>query len=283
MRNLNVKKFLSLVAVLELVNCALIGYLGYWREWYWAAVQARHLHDFWVLLGKFTIVVTLICAIYGVSQYLCNYLALEYRRRLTKKWFKKEKDRSYASGLYIEGYQQRIQEDCLTYPMIGISVGVSIFRNIIIFITFSYLIIHQIGALYLLLPCLYAILSTWAGYSVAKPLINLNYINQVLEAKFRQTLGRKDYAKTHRNNTNLFRATKRLSYFQSFYDQFSVIVPIIMLSYLYFSNGITFGVLMQGNAAIAEIITCLSIIINSYNDINRWLSAQRRLKELEVI
>jgi ABC-type uncharacterized transport system fused permease/ATPase subunit len=87
----------------------------------------------------------------------------------------------------------------------------------------------------------------------------------------------------HSNNYKLFVKTKYLQYFQSFYNQITVIIPHLILIGLYFTGRITFGIFMQVASSMAEIINNLSFILNSFSEINRFLSCRRRLKELQII
>lgn len=272
----NIRRCISLLAVLSLIECGLIAFIGIWREWFWAAVQSRDLHNFIVYLSYFGLAALTICFISGFSQYLANYSALIVRRKLTKKALK-------LKDSVIDTVSQRIQEDCMSYPTLAINLLLGFGKQFVILLAYVGIVCHQLGWIYLLIPTCYALVGTFFAGWLAKPLIYLNYANQALEAKFRQTLLKTSYAKLSRNNINLITATKKLSYFQSFYNQITVIVPYILLFPVYFSNMIVFGVFMQCASSIAIIIECLSYFTNNFNDINKWLSCRKRLKELKVI
>jgi putative ATP-binding cassette transporter len=81
----------------------------------------------------------------------------------------------------------------------------------------------------------------------------------------------------------LARQTKKLNYFQQFYGQVAVIIPICVLAPSYFAAAITFGVLMQAVSIMSTVLDNLSYGINSFGEINRLLSCKRRLKEAGVI
>lgn len=270
--------FILLIIILCLIEILGVGYITLWREWFWTSVSQKNINQFFILISYFSIVALILCLVSGLEGYYISKLSLHVRYKLTRKSL------SVLSKLSTtEGYAQRIQEDCLNYPLIGISLLKNIIVNFIMFFFYVYVIYRQIGYIYILLPILYGIIGTGLGGWVAHPLISLNYLNQVKEAAFRKLLSKLNYAKVHRNNHLMFKKQKHLTYFQYFYGQISVIFPYLLLASLYFSGKITFGVLMQCSASISSLVESMSIFLNSFGDINRWLSCRRRLRELGII
>lgn len=277
MKLFSINKNFAILTAFLLLDCALGGYIGFWREPFWASVGQKHLGLFIYYLSLFSIVALISCYINGKSTYLAGIIALEIRTKLTKKAFLLNNHGD------IEGGSQRIQEDCFSYPTLMISLVGGLLRSIIMLIVFAIILLYRVEWYYLLIPVVYAIIGTLIAGKIAHPLIDLNYINQVAEAKFRQVLTKVNYLMVHRNNYNLFVTTKKLTYFQTFYNQITVIVPYIILSGLYFSSKITFGVFMQVASSMAEIINSMSYLINVFPDINRFLSCRRRLKEMRIL
>jgi len=272
----SIKKGLTFLIILVLIDCSLGWYIGIWREWYWGAVEHKQIYDVAKYIAYFSIVALTSCFVSGYSEYLTSYSSLLIRRKLTIKALKSDYH-------LIEGGPQRVQEDCLAYPALFIALLTGLMKNIINFIVFGIIMLSKIDLVYALLPIIYSLAGTAIATYIAYPLILLNYLNQNLEAKFRQVLNKINYAKVHRNNYNLFLSTKKLNYFQSFYNQVTVIIPYIILFPLYYVSKITFGGFMQVASAMHEVINSLSYIINVFSDINRFLSCRKRLKELNVI
>jgi len=268
------RSVLLLVATI-CIECGLVGYIGVWRESFWQAVNTHNYKMFSLYLVYFSLAALAACLVSGYGQYLGNYVSLILRTRMTRKALKQVHK--------VENYQQRIQEDCFLYNQLKISLLSGGIRNIVVLITYSSILVYQLHWTYLTIPILYAIIGTGLAAHIARPLINLNYVNQNLEAGFRQVLSKLNYSKVYRNNYNMFKTTKYLSYFQSFYSQITVIVPYLILAPLYFGLKISFGVLMQCSASINTIIDCLSYGIQSFNDFNKWLSCRKRLREMRVI
>ena len=276
MKFTNLKLCAGILITCLVFDCALSAYIGVWREAFWSSVQQKNLYEFIWLLVKFTGAALVLCVTNGLAGYYMNYTALAYRRILTRRCWK--------HGLKdIEGRAQRIQEDCMTYPQLTIGLTYGLVNNLVTLIAFMVIIGVALPAKYLFIPILYAIIGTYLAHKIAKPLINLNYFNQVKEAAFRALLTRKAYVEAHMNNYKLFMATKRLTYFQSFYAQITVIVPYILLAGAYFGLQITFGVFMQCSSAMQTIIDSLSYFVKSFDNINRWLSCRKRLSELHLI
>ncbi len=271
----NVKRCVTILALMTIAECGSIGAIGILREGFWNSVSNHDLTQFILYLVYFAVVALFACLVSGYGQYIGSYLSLVLRRQLTRKALK--------TIVQVENYQQRIQEDCMVYNQLKIGLIVGGVRNTVILLTYATILVYQLSWGYLTLPIAYAIIGTLIAAKIARPLINLNYINQNLEAAFRQVLSKLNYARAHRNNYNLFKTTKYLSYFQSFYGQITVMVPYLILAPAYFGLKITFGIFMQTASAMNTVIDSLSYGINSFNDFNRYLSCRRRLQESKII
>lgn len=279
--------YIGIIILLVLAECGLVGFIGVWREWYWQAIVQKDITHFFKLVGEFAAAALGACFINGRTSYVINYFSLQIRTNLTKNALETNE------RFKVEGFEQRIQDDCFRYPLLGITLLSNILKNIFVLVTFAIIIIMQVGVWYLLLPLGYVILGTLIAYLLAHPLIRLNYLNQVLEARFRMVLRTfKDsefnampstYVQVFANNHSLFKTTKKLNYFQSFYNQITVIVPHLLLFSVYFTGKITFGVFMQIAASMAHIIDAMSYLINAFTDINNFLACRKRLRELKVI
>lgn len=277
MKQFNYKIQIVILVVLCLLDMSGTAYIVYWREGFWAAVSNKQVHQFFVLISYFTIAALLLCLIMGLEQYVMNKLALNWRRILTRKAFSIRESRT------VEGHQQRIQEDCRDYPLLWINLIQLVGMQAIMSVFFIYVIAHNTGALLTLIPLVYSLSGTVLSYWVAYPLIKLNYLNQVKEAAFRQSLTRLDYAKVHRNNHELFIKTKHLNYFQYFFGQLTAIFPYLIIAGSYFSGKMVFGVYMQTASTISHLTDALGSLVNNFDKINRLLSCRKRLKEMGVL
>lgn len=274
MKLLNKTKLGVLLLLLILIELGLTLYLAMWRETFWSAVENKDYNTFIWYLGYFAGVALTLCFVVSYQQYITTILGLYFRTKLTKIALK--------STISHDTMRQIKQEDCLAYPQLLLNLSVGLFRNVCLVGIYGYIIL-KVGILYIILPTGYAVLSTLICYKLAYPLINLNYLNQSTEAKFRELLSKISYAKAFRNNFELAKATKKLGYFQVGFGQTGVVLPYIFLSGLYFSTQITFGALMQCASAMNSLIDSMSFFTTSFNDINKLLSCKKRLKLIEVI
>lgn len=266
----------SVLIFLILVEASGVLGLGIWREYFWAAVSDKQVFLFWKLLGVFSVIALLLCVLSGVIGYMSTMMALRTRKSLTLRAF----GTKYHS---IEGGNQRVQEDCLMYPTLLNTLMIAALRNGLGILIAVYLILMALPWYYIVIPISYAMVSTGLAAVIAKPLINLNYLNQVAEAAFRASPNWLTYYRTIVVNSFMAVKTKHLSYFQSFYAQITVIVPLIILAPSYFGAIISFGILMQQAAAMRDMIDGMGYFVGSFDTINKFLSCKKRLKELEVI
>jgi ABC-type uncharacterized transport system fused permease/ATPase subunit len=259
------------------IDCGLGSFIAVWREWYWGSLSGHELHKWIGYIIQFSFAALFSCWISGKTQFIAGKIALTYRTKLTDIALELETFKS------IEGGAQRVQEDPYTYPTLLINFIVNCIRSVIMIVSFSIIILLSLPWYFLAFPFIYAIIATLVAAKIAQPLIKLNYDNQALEARFRATLEKAVYVLVYNNCYSLLSTTKNLTYFQSFYNQVTIIVPHIMLAALYFSYAITFGVFMQLAASMVEIINNLSFLINSFNDINKLIASRKRLVEIQVI
>jgi len=277
MKKFKLKYYLILLILFSLCDCGIGGFIGFWREWYWQALSNKQFYSWLLYLGEFSIAALLSCLLSGYGNYIGNILGLYYRTKLTKIAL------TLNNHPEIEGGSQRVQEDCNVYPQLLIQLSTGLFKSVLMIGIFILIIFIQLPWYYVLISLSYALLGTFLASKIASPLIKLNYLNQVVEAKFRQILTKINYKKVHNNNRILYKNLKYLQYFQSFYNQITIIIPHILLLFVYFSGKISFGVFMQVASSIAELINNLSFFINSFDQINKLLSCRKRLKELEII
>jgi vitamin B12/bleomycin/antimicrobial peptide transport system ATP-binding/permease protein len=279
------KLSICLLIFLLLVDCALGAGIMLWRDPFWQAMSNKDYETFKLYIGYFTVIALLSCYVYGKTQYLIGKISLDIRKSLTNKALDVQ---TYNN---VEGGTQRVQEDCGVYPTLCLSIAANMFRSIVMIISFTTIILFTLPAQYLIIPLIYVLIGTTVAHKIASPLITLNFINQMKEAAFRHLLSTsseiaehlKLFHEVYYNNDALLIQTKKLNYFQVFYNQIVVIIPYIILANLYFGLYISFGVLMQISSGMIELINQSSYIINSYSDINKLIASRRRLKECKII
>lgn len=270
------RKYLILIVVFASIELAGSIYLTYWREAFWNAIQQKDLETFIQQLVLFAGVALGLCIVTATTSYMTSLAAIKWREKLSR----------YTPILdlgNIENAHQRLQEDCREYPNLMLTVGFNFIRSIVYVLAFSIALILNFSYIYLIIIFTYAILSTVVANKIAKPLISLNYQFQRVEATYRNYINKLNFKECIVTMLALAKKTKHLQYFQVFYNQLSVIIPLIIIAPVYFMGKMTLGGLMQANSIMGTIIDNMSIGINSFDSINRLISCRKRLKEINII
>lgn len=270
------RRYLALMCVLGLMEIGLALYLTEWRHTFWDIVAERKWHDFLSQIAIFTGVALILCFVSAYATYCGTLAAIQWRVKLNTKAFTVRESR-------IENVSQRIQEDCREYPNLMITVGYGTIKAVTYIVVFSISLILQFNWLYLCLILVFSTVGTVLARYIAYPLIHRNYEFQRVEASYRHTLCQTVFQECLIVMFGLAKKTKHLQYFQTFYGQIGVIVPLIIVAPAYFTYKLTLGGLMQASSIMSTILDNLSYGINTFGDINRLISCRKRLKELGVI
>ncbi len=211
---------------------------------------------------------------------------------------------------------QRIAEDISDFITSTLGIFVQIFNTVLTLLAFSKVLWsissafpYSIGGFnfatipgYLVWAAiLYSIFGTYLTHLIGRPLIKLNYQQQHFEADFRYSMMRlrenseeiallkgepaekkvfeHAFQRIVANWYRLMDANRNLRTFTSFYDQFSVVFPFLMLAPAYFLAGSTMqlGVLMQTSQAFGQVRGNFSIFVTLYGAIANWKAILDRL------
>lgn len=273
------KKWILLLIIFSLFEISLALYVTYWRESFWNSIATKSFGLFINDIIIFTFVALLICFISGLTQFFQNLGAIEWRKILDKNLRYK-----YPKiGNLVDNINQRHQEDCMKYPDLSLTLIFGIIKSSLYVIVFSISLIINFSSWYLLILFSYAIFGTIVSKLIAKPLIKLNYEQQKNEATYRNNLSESNFDNCIYLMFGIARKTKHLTYFQYFYSQIGVIIPVLIIFPYYFSSTMTLGHLMRFTSLSSTILDNTSYGVNSFNTINQWLSCRIRLKEIGVI
>jgi vitamin B12/bleomycin/antimicrobial peptide transport system ATP-binding/permease protein len=267
------KKSIIILVTLLIVELALSLYLTEWRSAFWDDVSAKNMNGFTHQLIVFGVVALTLCFVSAYSTYVTFLLGVEWRKVLTERAVKKQ----YSN---VENINQRIQEDCSLYPRLAIDLAIGIGKSLVYIVVFSAFLISQFKASYLIYIVLYSLLGTVIARKVARPLVILNYDSQRAEANYRMNLSLLNFEDCIRLMLGLAKKTKTYNYFQIFYGQMAVLVPLIIVAPDYFTGVMTIGMLMQVNSVMATILDNMSYGVSSFDGINKFISVKRRLNEI---
>jgi len=271
------KRYLVYMVLLSLVEIGLALYLTEWRHTFWNYVEQRNYAGFMSQIGVFSLVALTLCFVAAYAQYFGTRAAIKWREILNTKAL------SIGHDTDIENHNQRVQMDCSEYPDLMIQVVFGFGKALVYIVVFAVTLSVGFSVSYLIIILLYAILSTFAARKISMPLISLNYQSQRAEATYRNELTATNFNSCIAIMLGLASKTKRLAYFQTFYGQIAVILPIVIVAPEYFSAALTLGGLMQCTSIMSTISDNASYGINSFNTINRLISCKKRLTEMGVI
>ncbi len=270
------RKYLALLIIAAIVEISLALYLTMWRETFWNAVSNKEQLHFIQQLMIFTGVAVFICFVSGLSGYLVSLTAIKWREMLNHKAFAIRESE-------IENINQRIQEDCMSYPDLCLNLAFGTLKAVIYIVVFAISLMMSFSYLFLAILIGYSLVGTTLTHYIAKPLIHLNYQQQRLEASYRNNLTIANFTDCILIMLGLARKQKHLTYFQQFYGQIGVIVPLVIIAPSYFSTLMTLGMLMRFNSLSSTILENMSYGINSFGNINKLMSCRKRLKEANIL
>lgn len=270
------KKYLTLLILCSFVEIALVLGLTFWREHFWSNVVAKNIDGSLLYLGIFTVITLVLCAVTTIGTYSGTRASIQWRELLNIKALSLKASK-------IENINQRIQEDCFQYPKLVIEIGGGLLKALIYVIVFAIAIVYGFKLSWLLYMTAYSIGATIIARYIGHPLVQLNYRIQQAEATYRSKLSKDNFLNCIVTQIAIAKKVKHLQYFQNFYGQLSIIIPLLIIAPDYFSNYITFGQLMQANSTMGTLDENLSYGIYTFNDTNKLLSCRRRLIEANII
>lgn len=269
------RKLVIIAIILGIIELCIALYLTEWRHVFWDSINEKNSSVFIIQLEYFTIAALGLCFVSSYASYLETRAAIKWRSKLNEK--------ALQVTHQAENLNQRIQDDCNKYPALMITTIFGLFRAFIYILVFAVALSYNFSWKYLIFILIYTIIGTLLTKSIAKPLISLNYKSQVAEATYRNDLSTNNFSKCMALMFGIASKTKHLNYFQIFFGQLAVIIPLVILAPSYFTSAITFGALMQANSIMGTIIENMSYGIVNFGQITNLLSCKSRLKEIGVI
>lgn len=273
---MKINKYLFGIAALMVIEISAALYLTFWREHFWNAIAQKHSVDFLTELGVFTAIALSLCFMAGVSSYLVSLTGIKWREVLNSKAFAVREQR-------IENMNQRIQEDCMSYPDLVLNLGLGAAKSALYLIVFIVSLLLSFSWWLLIFLIGYSIIGTVITHYIARPLISLNYHQQRIEATYRNDLTVDNFSDCIIIMLGLAKKQKHLTYFQQFYSQLGIVLPVLLIAPLYFNSTMTLGQLMRFNSLSSTILDNMSYGISNFGSINKLLSCRKRLMEAGIL
>jgi len=291
---------------------------NFWNGRFYNALQEKNwevfTHELWVFTGLAAIYIPSVLAAFYCDQ----WLQVRWRRWLTGRFIDRWlSDRAYYRielSRSTDNPDQRIADDVRLFVSYTMSLSIGLLSALVTLFSFLFLLWTLSGPLSLTVfgldmtipgymvwvALVYAVVGTWLTHRVGRPLIDLNFQRQRLEANFRFDLVRLRenaepialYQGEARENTGLrerfgqvidiwwayIRARTRLAFFTSGYAQIAIIFPYIVASPRYFGGNLQLGQLMQVAEQFGQVQGSLSYFVTAYTDVAEWGAVINRLK-----
>lgn len=272
------------------------------------ALAAKDEAKFTEMLIKWLIALCLGIPVFVMRDYYQSKLALDWREWMTKylmdDYFGKRRFYTLQASAMLDNPDQRIASDVSQFTNTTLSLTMTLLNSSVDLISFSGILFSIYPPLFIAL-LVYSIGGTVASISIGRPLIGLNFLQEAAEADFRYGLVRvRENAESIafyggeekegsllwnrlqsviQNYGNLLVASRRLSFFTSFYRFLIQILPAAVVAPLYFKGEIEFGVVNQSSSAFNHILTDISLVVFQFEALAGFSAVIDRLGELTEV
>jgi len=314
---------LAAVIAIELAVVFLTVLFNRWNNVFYNALQDHNQAVFTYQIGYFCVLAAFWIGLKVYQLYLNQWLQIRWRRWMTARylggWLHEANHyRMQLLGDAADNPDQRIAEDTQRFVEQTLALGVGLLSAVVTLASFIVILwdlsneapLHLFGKDipipgYLVWGALiYALLGTLLTHLIGRPLVELNFQQQRLEADFRFNLVRtrenaeqiallrgepversrllSRFALVVNNWLGIMQRTKKLTAFTATYSQVSVIVPYVLIAPAFFAEKIQLGGMMQTVNAFSSVQDALSFFIASYRTLAEWQSVVARLSGFET-
>ncbi len=314
---------LSLVVFLTLFMVYLTVQFNAWYQTTWNDLQNFDMKGFWTQMVKFCVLAAFWVASGVLTQFLTLQLQNRWRLWMTHRFLEHwMADKSHYLWQLTEkktdNPDQRISEDIRDFVSNSLSLSLGLLSEAVTFFSFITILWTLSGPLaiplgggrvfslpgYMAWACLvYSVVGTWLTHKIGRPLIGLNYRQQLLEANFRFSLVRlrengesvalsageaieEKSLKGHfqwvfANFRSIIFKQFHLNMFTTGFGQIALIFPLAVASPQYFAKKIGIGGLQRVMDAFGQVQGALSWVVNNYVTLAYWRSVVERLEGFE--
>ena len=311
----------GLLAFLVGINLGLVYVNVLFNEWYgrfYNALQELDYPTFKVEILFFGGLATIYIAVQILRIYMNQMLTIKWRTWLVGKFLHRYLSEQVYYRLQLgeakaDNPDQRLSDDVSQLTATTLTLSLGLLSAIVTFITFAGLLWVQSGPLTFLVggteitipgymlwaAILYAVLGTWFTHKIGRPLIQLNFQQERVEADFRYALIRaRDnaegialyrgeiqeehtladlFSRVVTNYKAIMRRTILLTLGTSGYNQAAILFPFIVAAPRYFSQQIKLGEVMQISQNFGQVQSALSFLVDAYSSIANWRAVVDRL------
>jgi vitamin B12/bleomycin/antimicrobial peptide transport system ATP-binding/permease protein len=308
------------VALLLLLTVAAVRLdvvLSYQGNGMFTAMQELDAAAFWRFILIFgilaTVNVVLVLITFFIGQAQIIHWRLWLNQRMVGDWMS---GAAYHRGRFVstavDNPDQRIQQDITSYTSDSQSLALGAVSSVVTLVSFTIILWSLSGPLtvfglqipraMVFLAYLYVIIATVFAIRIGRPLIRLNFLNELLTASYRYALVR---IRDNSENIAFYRGEQvenaglmarfaaviantwaivfRSMKFQGFnlvISQIAVVFPIVIQARRFFSQEITLGDVTQTATAFGQVEGALSFFRLAYDDFASYRASLNRLTGL---
>lgn len=268
------------------------------------ALQAKQIPEFWQAITILASVFIVGIPIVVCYRYVRDRLGNAWREWLTgeimTRYFKDRKFYKISQMGTVENPDQRVSEDVKLFTQGALKFMLIILDSVITVMSFA-TVLWSISHMLSFTVITYAVVGTVVTVLFGRRLIGINYKQEELEANFRyaavhvrnnaeaiafyqgETMERKTilshFSGAISNYNFLIRWQRNLAFFTQGYDYLVVVLPILVLAPLYFTegSGVSFGHIMQANSAFSQILAALSLFVAEFATLSLFAANVNRL------
>jgi putative ATP-binding cassette transporter len=308
------------VALLLLLTVAAVRLnvlLTYQSNGLYTALQNLDAPTFWKFIWIFIILATIYVVLVLVTFYIGQAQIIHWRlwlnQRMVGDWLSNTAyHRMRFVSSPVDNPDQRIQQDITSYTSDSQDLALGAVSSSVSLVSFTIILWQLSGPLsvfglqipraMVFLAYIYVIIATVIAFRIGRPLIRLNFLNELLTASYRYALVRvRDnseniafYRGEQVENGGLMRRFSaviantwaivfRSLKFQGFnlvISQIAVIFPVVIQAPRFFSQEITLGDVTQTAQAFDQVESSLSFFRLAYDDFASYRASLNRLTQL---
>ncbi len=315
------QRLVALSIFITFAQVALQLRLNFWYRDLFNALQEYKADVFWYqLIWVFGPLATIWVVIGMLDVFIDASLHIRWRTWLTKSLYERWLDggthyRIPFTDEHADNPDQRIQSDVNLFIQQTTTLSIRLLSQAATLVSFM-VILWGLSRDFVLpftdtvipgflvwLVVAYAVIGTWLTHVIGRPLIDLDYRQEKVEADFRFSLARTriyseqiallrgERAETVRlrglfgsiigNYLGIIYRRIKLGSFTLSYSQISVVFPYILAAPSYFAKKITLGQFQQTGDAFGSVQGALSFFINSYTTLASYKANTNRLSSFK--
>ena len=307
----------ALLLMLTVASVRLDVLLSYQGNGLLTAMQRLDAPAFWKYIGIFGILaainVVLVLFTFWVSQAQIIHWRLWLNQRMAGDWLSGTAYyRMRFVSTPVDNPDQRIQQDVTSFTSDSQSLGLGAVSSCVGLVSFTVILWQlsgpitvfglQIPRAMVFLAFVYVIIATVFAFRIGRPLIRLNFLNELLTASYRYALVRiRDnseniafyrgeqvengglmdrFAAVIANTWAIVYRSLKFQGFNLIISQIAVIFPYVIQAPRFFSQQITLGDVNQTAAAFGQVEGALSFFRLAYDDFASYRASLNRLTGL---